>query len=140
MDRQYYIDLLLDHYENPRNRGKLDDADVTTSGGNPGCGDIVTMHATVRDGVLEQVRFEGEGCTISQAGASLIAERFEGRPMAEVEEMGFEEIVDAMGKDVVTSRIRCATVALGTLKAAVQEYRTQQIKRENEQARSAPGA
>ncbi len=127
MDRQFYIDLLLDHYENPRNKGKLDDADVSTSGGNPGCGDIVTMHVKIRDGMLDTVRFEGEGCTISQAGASIVAERFEGRPTSEVEEVGFEEIVDTMGKDVVTSRLRCATVALGTLKAAVEEYRKRQI-------------
>ena len=128
MDRQHYIDFLLDHYENPRNRGKLENADVTTSGGNPGCGDIVTMHVAIKDGVLDKVRFEGEGCTISQAGASIVAESFEGRPLAEVEEMGFEEIVETMGRQVVTSRLRCATVALGTLKAAVEEYRKHQIR------------
>jgi nitrogen fixation NifU-like protein len=130
MDRQYYIDFLLDHYEHPRNKGPLENADVTVSGGNPGCGDVVTMHVKFKDDVLEKVRFEGSGCTISQAGASIVAEHFEGRPASEVEEMGFEEIVDTMGKEVVTSRVRCATVALGTLKAAVQEYRKQQLQTE----------
>jgi nitrogen fixation protein NifU and related proteins len=131
MDRQYYIDLLLDHYENPRNRGKLDDADASTSGGNPGCGDIVTMHVKMNGDVVESIRFEGEGCTISQAGASIVAERFEGRPASEIEETGFEEIVDTMGKDVVISRVRCATVGLGTLKAAVQEHHKNQVRAGN---------
>jgi nitrogen fixation NifU-like protein len=131
MDRQYYIDFLLDHYENPRNRGKLDDADVHVSGGNPGCGDLVTMHVKFDGDRRAEVRFAGQGCTISQAGASIVAEHFEGRPASEVEQMGFEEIVDTMGKEVVMSRVRCATVALGTLKSALEEHRKQQIQAGN---------
>lgn len=132
MDRQYYIDYLLDHYENPRNRGKLEDADVQVSGGNPGCGDVVTMYAKFdAAGNLESVRFEGEGCTISQAGASIIAEMADHRPVKEFEDMGYEEIVELMGKDVVMSRVRCATVGLGTLKAGLKELRARAIRAES---------
>ena len=129
LDRQAYIEFLLDHYQNPRNRGRIEDADAVVSGGNPGCGDIVTLYLKRGEGdTLDQVTFEGEGCTISQAGASIIAEMAEGKRFAEFEEMGFEEIVDLMGKDVVMSRVRCATVGLGTLKAGLKELRAKQIR------------
>ena len=75
MDRQSQIEFILDHYENPRNHGKLEDADVVSDGGNPGCGDIVTIYLKVDDQQrVEQVTFEGQGCTISQAAASLVTE------------------------------------------------------------------
>lgn len=131
-DRQAYIEFLLDHYQNPRNRGRLEDADVVVSGGNPGCGDIVTLYIKKGpDGdTIEQVQFEGEGCTISQAGASIIAEMAGGKTSAELDEIGYEEIVDLMGKEVVMSRVRCATVGIGTLKAGLKELRAKEIKAE----------
>jgi nitrogen fixation protein NifU and related proteins len=140
LDRQAYIEFLLDHYQSPRNRGRLEDADVVVSGGNPGCGDVVTLYIKRGDGEqLEVVNFEGEGCTISQAGASIIAEMATGAPIEQFENMGFEEIVDLMGKDVVMSRVRCATVGLGTLKAGLKELRIKDLRAEQEaEAGAAP--
>ncbi len=129
-DRQAYIENLIDYYQNPRNKGRLEDATVSASGGNPGCGDVVTMYLKIRDGVAEQVRFEGEGCTISQAGASMVAEKYEGKSLEEIEAANTDDMIDEMGREVVTSRIRCASVGIGTLKGTVQEYRKQQIMRE----------
>lgn len=127
MDRQAYIELLLDHYENPRNRGKLADADVVLGGGNPGCGDIVTIYLKVDDqDRIEAVTFEGEGCTISQAGASVVTELVRGKPLSEIEAMDLDAIIDELGRDVVISRTRCATLGLGTVKGAIAEYRRQQ--------------
>jgi len=131
LDRQAYIEFLLDHYQNPRHKGRIEDADVVVSGGNPGCGDVVTLYIKKGDdGTLENVQFEGEGCTISMAGASIISEMASGKPIQEFEDMGYEEIVELMGKDVVMSRVRCATVGLGTLKAGLEELRAKQIKAE----------
>jgi len=102
----------------------MPDADVSAQGGNPGCGDIVTYHLKVgADGRIEALTFEGEGCTISQAAAELVAEEAEGVSLAEIEAMTHDEIVDLLGRDVVMSRPRCATLALGTLKDAVRTYR-----------------
>jgi nitrogen fixation NifU-like protein len=126
-DRQAYIENLLDYYQNPRNKGRVEDADVTASGGNPGCGDVVTMYLKVKDGIAEQVRFEGQGCTISQAGASMMAEKYEGQPLEEIEAADVDDMIDEMGREVVISRVRCATVGIGTLKAAVQEVRKRAI-------------
>jgi nitrogen fixation NifU-like protein len=129
VDRQAYIELLLDHYENPRNRGKLADADVVQGGGNPGCGDIVTMYLKIDDqDRIANVTFEGEGCTISQAGASVVTELVMGKTLREIEEMDLNSIIDELGRDVVVSRTRCATLGLGTVKGAVAEFRRQQAR------------
>ena len=124
MDRQTAIENLIELYENPAHRGALQDADISVKGGNPGCGDIVTVHIKVgEDGVVEQIRFEGEGCTISQAAAELVSDRMEGATLSEIEDLDHDIVIDELGREVVMSRPRCATLALGTLKQAVQEYR-----------------
>ena len=128
-DRQAYIENLLDYYQNPRNKGRIDDADVTMSGGNPGCGDVVTMYVKTDDGSVGEIRFEGQGCTISQAGASMVAEKYEGQPLEEIEAADVDDMIDEMGREVVISRVRCATVGIGTLKAAVQQLRNEQKMR-----------
>lgn len=131
VDRQAYIELLLDHYENPRNRGKLDESDVVMGGGNPGCGDIVTMYLKIDEqDRIEAVAFEGEGCTISQAGASVVTEMVVGKTLSEIEEMDLNTMIDELGRDVVVSRTRCATLGLGTIKGAIAEYRRQQERDE----------
>ena len=132
MDRQEAIEFLLDHYQNPRNHGSLDPVDVTMPGGNPGCGDIVTIYLKVNDAgdKIEHVTFEGTGCTISQAAASILTEMVEGRPLAEIDDMDFNDMIDQLGREVVSTRPRCATLALGTLKAAITQYRNNKIRAE----------
>ena len=125
MDRQEQIDFILDHYHQPRNRGKLDAVDVIMPGGNPGCGDVVTIYLNVdrETDRIAEVRFEGEGCTISQAAASILLEDMEGQPLSTVDALDYNDIIDELGREVVHTRPRCATLALGTLKAAVKKYR-----------------
>lgn len=123
MDREEYVENLLDYYENPRNRGPLPDAQIHASGGNPGCGDLVTMYAHVDDdGRLNEVSFEGEGCTISQAAASMLTEMAQGKTLTEVGEMTYEELIDELGREVVSVRPRCATLGLSILKNAARDY------------------
>jgi nitrogen fixation NifU-like protein len=124
LDRQTAIEYLLDLYENPTHKGHLPDAHVSVKGGNPGCGDIVTIQLKIGDdGTVHEIRFEGEGCTISQAAAELVSSRMEGATLEEIEQLQQDVIIDELGREVVISRPRCATLALGTLKQAVQEYR-----------------
>ncbi len=123
MDRQTAIENLLDLYENPTHKGTIIDADVSVNGGNPGCGDVVTIYLKVDDaGVVREIKFEGEGCTISLAAAELVAERMQGTTLQEIEQLQQDVIIDELGREVVMSRPRCATLALGTLKQAVEEY------------------
>lgn len=141
VDRQAYIELLIDHYENPRNHGKIEDADIVLGGGNPGCGDIVTMYLKLDEGGrVGAVAFEGEGCTISQAGASIVTEMVQGKTIDEIEAMDLNTMIDELGRDVVVSRTRCATLGLGTIKGAIAEYRRQQERASAARLTEAPGA
>jgi nitrogen fixation NifU-like protein len=134
VDRQEAIEFLLDHYQHPRNRGPIEEADVTMPGGNPGCGDIVTIYLKVDASGerVEQVTFEGEGCTISQAAASILTEMVDGKALSAIDEMDFNDMIDHLGREVVNTRPRCATLALGTLKAAITKYRTDKVRAELE--------
>ncbi|MGI8964020.1 MAG: iron-sulfur cluster assembly scaffold protein [Thermomicrobiales bacterium] len=123
MDRQEYIEYLLDHFQNPRNRGRMEGADVQLGGGNPGCGDLITMYLKIDDDRVSEVSFEGEGCTISQAGGSIVTELIDGLTLDEIKELGTHTMKEEMGDDVVKSRVRCATLALGTVQAAIDQYR-----------------
>jgi nitrogen fixation NifU-like protein len=133
LDRQGYIENLLDYYQNPRNKGRIEDATVSISGGNTGCGDVVTMYVKIEDGIAKEVSFEGQGCTISQAGASMVAEKYQGEPIETIEQASSDDMIDEMGREVVVSRIRCASVGIGTLKGAIQQYRRDKIMEEIEE-------
>lgn len=123
MDRQEAIDFLLDHYENPRNFGAVEHPDVSLSGGNPGCADVISMHARFdKDGRIEAIGWEGEGCTISRAAASYVTELVGGMTPEEIEAMSFEDLIEDLGRELVMTRPTCATLALGTLKRGVHEY------------------
>jgi len=122
MSRQEAIEFLVDHYQNPRNRGPLPEADVHMTGGNPGCADRVEMWAKISpDGCVEEVHFDGEGCTISMAAASYVTELVQGMTLDEVEELSYETLMDDLGREVVMARPTCATVGLGTLKKGLHE-------------------
>lgn len=122
LDRQDYIEIILDHYENPRHKHRMEDASVQLGGGNPGCGDLITLYLKINDDRIEEASFEGVGCTISQAGGSIIAELIEGMTLDEVKALGKETMIDEIGEETVKSRVRCATLALGTAQAAVDSY------------------
>ena len=101
----------------------MEDASVQLGGGNPGCGDLITFYLKIGDDDrIEEASFEGVGCTISQAGGSIIAELIEGMTLQEVKALGKETMIEEIGDDAVKSRVRCATLALGTAQAAVDSY------------------
>ena len=129
MDRQDYALQLLEHYENPCHYGPMQAADIVTSGENPGCGDIVTIYLDVSNGsIANRVQFEGEGCTISLGAASLLMEMVQGKTLAQIQALDYNDLIDSLGRDVVLTRVRCATLGLKTLKEAVQQYYAQQLK------------
>lgn len=132
MDRQEAIEFLLEHYEQPQHHGALDPADVTMPGGNPGCGDVLTIYLNVNHAhdSIKEATFEGEGCTISQAAASILLEQMQGKPLSEIEQLDYSWMIDELGREIVQSRPRCATLALGTLKAAIKKYRNDKIRAE----------
>ena len=122
--RQDFIEFILDHYENPRNHGPLSPASIAMKGGNPGCGDIITLYLRIHSDtqVIEEITFTGEGCTISQAAASLTTTYIKGQSLAFVRTWGASDLLEDLGPSVMRSRRRCATLALHTLRAALTQY------------------
>ena len=131
MDRQLQIQILLDHFKNPRHHGALEDADVRMPGGNPGCGDVVTVYLKAAEDHehIKGVAYEGEGCTISMAASSMLLEQVVdgGLTMDEVLAMDYNEMMDQLGRQIVASRPKCATLGLGTLKAAIRRYQQDKV-------------
>ncbi len=123
LDRAALLDFLLDHYQDPRCHGELPGADVVQQGGNPGCGDVVTIYLKVGEQGSVQVQFTGSGCTISQAAASILAEHVQGFSLEEIEALDHNLMVAELGEELVQTRPRCANLALETLKTAVHQYR-----------------
>lgn len=124
MDRQQQIDFILDHYENPRHYGAIDNATVVQKGGNPGCGDVVAVYLKLsEDGKIEDISFEGEGCTISQAGSSIVTEMFHGKTLEDVENTPADIVLEMLGRELAATRLKCALLGLNTTKEAVRIVR-----------------
>ena len=91
-------------------------------GGNPGCGDVVTFYLQVADDDrVSGISFEGDGCTISLAASSVVTEMFTGKTLAEIEATPSEAILDILGREIAGTRLKCATLGLNTVKAAVRQ-------------------
>jgi nitrogen fixation NifU-like protein len=132
MDKHEQIEFILDHYENPRHKGAMPDAEAVVEGGNPGCGDIVTIYLKVDAGTGKtSVTFEGTGCTISQASASYLAEEVTGKTLEEIQAIDYTNLMEALGKEIVEQRTRCATLSLDTLHAAIRKREREIMMRNN---------
>jgi nitrogen fixation NifU-like protein len=116
IDDQFYREFILDHYKNPRNFGRLEGADISHEEYNPLCGDMVGMDLQVRDGVIEDVRFHGRGCAISQASASLMTERLKGMSLDEARQLSKDDVLEDLGIDISPARLKCALLSLKVLK------------------------
>jgi nitrogen fixation NifU-like protein len=115
-----YRENILDHYRHPRNKGRLEHPTHTHEEHNPLCGDVVRIDLHVNeDDVIDQVRFEGEGCAISQASASMLTEMLEGKTLEEAKEVGKEDILEALGIQIGPVRLKCALLSLKVLKAGI---------------------
>ncbi len=116
MSDQMYREYILDHYKNPRNFGRLEDADISHEENNPLCGDVVGMDLKTRDGVIEDVRFHGRGCAISQASASLLTERLKGMSLDDARKIDKEDVLEELGIEISPARLKCALLSLKVLK------------------------
>jgi nitrogen fixation NifU-like protein len=113
-----YREIILDHYQNPRNRGILDPNDFTYEDNNPLCGDEIRIDVRVKDGAVNDVAFSGQGCAISQASASILMELVEGKSLDEVKMIGKEELLE-LGIELSPARLKCALLSLKVLKAGL---------------------
>jgi len=111
----YYREYILDHYRNPRNYGKLDQPDVHAEDSNPLCGDQLAMDLLVEGDCIKEVRFQGRGCAISQAAASMLSEKIEGKTVREVVALGKDDVLEDLGIDISPARTKCAFLSLRVL-------------------------
>ena len=124
LDPQMRLATIREHYEKPRHRGPIPDADVVMPGGNPGCGDVVVIYLKAQGDALKDVRFEGRGCTVSQAGTSMLLEELHRRGLSPeaILSLDYHHMEELLGAEVVRARPRCATLGLATLKGAVKAW------------------
>ncbi|HLC68256.1 MAG TPA: SUF system NifU family Fe-S cluster assembly protein [Candidatus Bilamarchaeaceae archaeon] len=116
-----YREFILELYKNPINFGKLEDADLHAESYNPLCGDKVEMYVKLTNGKVSDVKFDGSGCAISQASASLLTEEIKGKTTEQLKAMAKEDILRILQIDLSKnpSRLKCALLSLETLKKAL---------------------
>jgi nitrogen fixation protein NifU and related proteins len=120
---QLYREVILDHYKNPRGHGLLDDPDAQAEGQNPLCGDEVSIYVAFEpDGdTIDEVKFSGRGCAISQAATSMLTEMVRGRSATEVATLPRDELLEEIGIPLTPVRLKCALLGLSTLKLALHK-------------------
>ena len=118
-----YREVILDHYKNPRGHGVIEDADAQAEGVNPLCGDEVSIYVQFADDgeTIDEVKFSGRGCAISQAATSMLMDMATGRTATEVATMDKDELLEEIGIPLTPVRLKCAMLGLTTLKVALHK-------------------
>ena len=114
-----YRENILDHYKNPRNAGHLDHPTATADGVNPLCGDELSVELEIEGDTVQDVRFNGRGCAISQAAASMISDVVKGKTVAEVRALGSEDVLEELGIPLSPIRLKCALLSVNVLRVAL---------------------
>lgn len=117
-----YSDLVMEHFEHPRNAGDLEDADGEASTSNPVCGDRMRVMIRVSDGHVDEVRWQTRGCPPAIATSSFASEMVQGWTLEQVEALTRDAIADAIG-GLPRDKVHCSVLAADALKAAVADYR-----------------
>jgi nitrogen fixation NifU-like protein len=119
MDDQLYREYILEHYKHPHNHGSLDHADMEAHDLNPLCGDELTFQLALDgDGRVDQVAFDGHGCAISQASASMLSDELKGKTPQELLAMDHTTVLDLLGIEISATRMKCAMLSVKVVKAA----------------------
>jgi nitrogen fixation NifU-like protein len=115
-----YREVIIEHYKHPGYRGHLDPHDIQFADSNPLCGDHIEITLrTDPHGNVEDARFDGHGCAISQASADLLMESIIGKRVEEVKQLNKQDVLDMLGIDLGPVRLKCALLSLKVLKAGV---------------------
>ncbi|MEK3786051.1 MULTISPECIES: Fe-S cluster assembly sulfur transfer protein SufU [Paenibacillus] len=132
-----YRRVIMDHYKNPRNRGRFEEDSVTVDLNNPTCGDRISLQLKLQDGLVEDARYTGEGCSISMSSASMMTEAVKGKTLNEALELAerfsslmkgdevefedYEDIEALSGVNKFPARIKCATLAWNALRKGIDQ-------------------
>jgi nitrogen fixation NifU-like protein len=116
-----YRDYILEHYRRPHNFGVIESPTASYEGSNPLCGDRITMMLEIHDGVVADVGFTGRGCAVSQASASLLTDEIRGKPVADLQKLVADDVLELLGIEISPARLKCALLSLDTLEHALAE-------------------
>jgi nitrogen fixation protein NifU and related proteins len=123
MSGDIYRETILDHYRNPRNKGRLSNPDLSIHDSNPLCGDEIDIHLKVEDDMIKDIKFEGRGCAISQASASILTEMVINKSLNVVKDLSKEDIFENIGLTKLgPARVKCALLSLKVLKMGMVLY------------------
>lgn len=117
----YQADL-MDHYKYPKNRGKLENSNFSSGILNPSCGDRVSFSAIINDNKILDIKFEGSGCVISQATASILSERIKDKDLNYINNLTVQDILDFIKIDLGPSRLRCALISLEAMQEGLKNF------------------
>lgn len=121
-DIRLYKDRLMDHYQHPRHKGDLAEPDFVGAAANHSCGDAVVFKGNIEDNILKVVVFDGAGCVISQASASLLAEAVVNKKISDIIAYDYYIVQELLGVDLGPVRMRCAVLALEALQKGIRDY------------------
>ena len=118
-----YSEIILDYYRYPRNKGQLSSPQIKAKDSNPLCGDVVEIQIELdSDNHVKDVRFNGQGCAISQASASMLTELVKGKSLDEVRKVSKDDIFSLIGGQLSVARVKCALLSLKVLKTGLYTY------------------
>ncbi|MDE1873621.1 MAG: iron-sulfur cluster assembly scaffold protein [Candidatus Micrarchaeota archaeon] len=118
MPLDMYAEQLIQNYEHPSNKRKMDDASISMGEENVSCGDAITVYMKFNGDKIEDVSFDGSGCVISMGSASMLTEELKGKTIAQLEKMQYRDLLKVIGIDPGPVRMHCATLSLRALKKA----------------------
>lgn len=119
---QMYAEIILEYYRNPRNKGNLENPHICAKDSNPACGDIIEINANVNGNKIKDIKFNGKGCIISQASASLLTENINDKSIEDIKFLQKENILEMLGIPISPIRLKCALLPLKVLKLGVYKY------------------
>lgn len=122
-----YQEILMDHYRNPRNSGTIAPCDFSAQQRNSSCGDEVTFMGILSDNVLVKIAFQGKGCVISQAAASMLSEKVVGMPWEHILALDKDDLIAMLGMQLGPVRLLCGLLSLTALQNGIREYQTKKI-------------
>ena len=117
-----YREEILDNYKHPKNYGKLAGANANWHEANTSCGDALDLTVFVEDGKVSDIKFEGVGCAVSIASASMLFDRVKGMSTAEIKKIAKEEVLENFGETMTSGRIKCALLSLNALNKLIDKY------------------
>lgn len=116
----FYRDEMMEHYKHPHNHGVLPGATITVHEKNPFCGDELDLHLKIEDGAITEAMFSGESCAVSTASSSIVTDFLKGKTVEEARALTKDQVLEMLGVELTTSRVKCATLVLEALQKALQ--------------------